>query len=139
MMVGRLLKSHSACDRRNNQPAMTTDTRTLLTQTKAGRRFMGFMKTFNQGDPAQFQHTVEQYITEESLAKHSPEIWLAQLKYIYAITGGLRAQQVLVTDEYYVAVLMQAHKDQRFHVIEMVVAEDYPHKIASLIQRVAQD
>ena len=115
------------------------DTRTTLANTKAGRRFMGFMRILNTGDPEQLRHAVENYITEESLEKHSPEIWLAQLQYIYAITGGLRAHQVLVTDELYVAVLMQARNDGRYHVIELYVSDDYPHKVAALIQRVAAE
>jgi len=109
-----------------------------LGKTKAGRRFMGFMRTFNSGDPAAIETALQDAITEESLEKHDVATWLAQMQYIYSITEGLRVFQVLASDEYQVVVLMQAQKDDRLHIIEMVVSEDYPHKIAAFVQRMAQ-
>lgn len=97
---------------------------------------MGFMKTLNSGDDAQIKHAVESYITEESLEKHGADVWTAQMQYIYAISGGLRVMQVIGAEEYHVVVLMQAHKDERLHILEMYVSEDYPHKISAFIQRV---
>lgn len=109
-----------------------------LGSTKAGRRFMGFMRVVNSGDADRIKQLAETTITEESLEKHSAEMWAAQLQYIHTVTGGLRVLQVLVTDEHYVAVLMEAQSDGRHHIIELYISEDYPHKVASLIQRMAQ-
>ena len=113
--------------------------RQILGGTKAGRRFMGFMRVINVGDAEAIKQLAETTITDEALEKHSAEMWAAQLQYIHTVTGGLRVQQVLVTDEHYVAVLMEAQADGRHHVIEMYVSDDYPHKVASLVQRMAQD
>lgn len=112
------------------------DVKETLGKTKAGRRFVGFMRALNTGDPNIMQAHLD-YIADKSLEKHPKEIWLAQLQYIHAITDGLKAIQVMASDEYQVLVMMQAHKDQRIHLIEMVVEEEFPHKVAQFIQRIA--
>jgi mannitol-1-phosphate/altronate dehydrogenase len=112
------------------------DVKETLTKTKAGRRFVGFMRAVNTGDPNILRAHLD-YIADQSLEHHSKEIWQAQLQYIHAITGGLKAIQVMASDEYQVVVLMQAHKDSRLHVIDMAVEEDYPHKVVQFVQRIA--
>lgn len=98
---------------------------------------MGFMRTLNKGDEAEIRTLAQVAITDEALAAHSPEIWAAQLLYIRAITGGLRVVNILGEDEYRVVVLMQAQDNERLHIIDMAVEEDYPHRVAQFIQRVA--
>lgn len=112
------------------------DVKETLSKTKAGRRFVGFMRALNSGDIAILRPQLD-YIADKSLEHHSKEIWQAQLQYIHAITGGLKAIQVMASDEYQVVVLMQGHKDNRLHVIDMTVEEDYPHKVLQFVQRVA--
>jgi len=112
------------------------DVKETLSKTKAGRRFVGFMRALNSGDPAMIQPQL-QYIADKALEAHPAPIWGAQLQYIHAITGGLKALQVVASDEYQVVVLMQAYKDNRLHLIDMIVEEDYPHKVVQFIQRVA--
>jgi hypothetical protein len=114
------------------------DVRQTLLKTKAGRRFMGFMRTVNQGDPVAVEQLVKTAITEEALQAHGPEIWTAQLQYIQAMSGGLRVVQVVAEDEYRVVVLMQAHANDKMHVIDMTVSEDFPHKVAQFVQRLAE-
>lgn len=106
-----------------------------LTQTKAGRRFMGFMKAFNTGDDLHAYAT--NYITADALEKHPPEEWARQLRQIHAATGRLRVIQVVAADEYRVVVLMQAQTDSALYLTEMAVSEDYPHKIMEFIHRPA--
>ncbi len=112
------------------------DVKETLSKTKAGRRFVGFMRAVNSGDPAMIQTQV-QYIADKALEAHSAQIWGAQLHYIHAITDGLKALQVVASDEYQVVVLMQAYKDNRLHLIDMIVEEEYPHKVMQFIQRIA--
>lgn len=112
------------------------DVKETLGKTKAGRRFVGFMRALNMGDLAILRTQLD-YIAEQALQAHSAEIWLAQLQYIHAMTGGLKAIQVMASDEYQVVVLMQGNKDNRLHVIDMMVEEAYPHKVIQFIQRVA--
>lgn len=98
---------------------------------------MGFMRTLNKGDENEIRTLAKTTITDEALAAHNADIWAAQLLYIHAITGGLKVVNVLGEDEYRVVVLMQAHKNERMHIIDMAVEEDYPHRVAQFIQRVA--
>lgn len=114
------------------------DTRTALTRTKAGRRLMGFLRTLNMGDAEAINSLVESAITDDALQAHGPEIWTAQLQYVHAITGGLRIVQVLADEEYRVVVLAQARQDSRMHLLDVAVAEEYPHKVAQFVQRIAQ-
>lgn len=106
-------------------------------RTKAGRRFAGFMKTFNAGDVEQIQDFVTQYITDDALAQNTTNEWIEHLGAIYTLTGGLRAVQVMASDEYRVVLLMQAHSDASLHIVEIAVSEDYPHKVAEFIHRPA--
>lgn len=114
------------------------DVKTTLSKTKAGRRFVGFMRALNSGDPDMLRAQML-YIADKALEAHSADIWYAQLQYIYAITGGLKAVQVVASDEYQVIVLMQAHKDHRLHLIDIMVEEDYPHKVIQFMQRIGGD
>jgi hypothetical protein len=116
-----------------------SDIRQTLTRTKAGRRFMGFMRTINQGDNEAIAQLVTDAIDETALEAHNPEIWAAQLQYIHAMSEGLRAVNVIAEDEYRVVVLMQAHKNNRMHIVDMAVSEDYPHKVLQFIQRLADE
>lgn len=114
------------------------DVRKILTRTKAGRRFMGFMRTLNAGDDEALKALVDDAVLESSLEKHSADQWFAQLQYIYAISQGLKVLQVLAEQEYRVVVLMEAHKNGQKHVIDMAVGEDYPHKVAQFVQRMVK-
>lgn len=113
------------------------DAKTTLSKTKAGRRFVGFMRTLNMGDEKMLRLTVEQYITDEAIQTHDVETWVQQLIHIYQATGGLKAIQVIASDEYRVVVMMQAKHDNRLHMIDMAVDEEYPHKVSQFIQRMA--
>lgn len=99
---------------------------------------MGFMRTLNKGDQEEIRTLAQTTITDEALAAHSADVWAAQIMYIHAITGGLKVVNVLGEDEYRVVVLMQAQKNERLHIIDMAVEEDYPHRVAQFIQRVAE-
>lgn len=114
------------------------DHKATLASTKAGRRFMGFMAVVNSGDADRIRDAVHTSISEEALNAHGPEIWTAQLQYIHAMSGGLRVVQVVASEELRVVVMMQAHKNQRLHIIDLAVEEEYPYRIARFIQRLAQ-
>lgn len=114
------------------------DAKQTLTRTKAGRRFMGFMRTLNKGDESEIRALVQTSITDEALNAHSADVWAAQLLYIRASTGGLRVVNVIGEDEYRVVVLMQAQNNERLHIVDMAVEEDYPHRVGQFIQRVAE-
>lgn len=113
------------------------DAKTTLSKTKAGRRFVGFMRTLNMGDEKQLRFTVEQYIADEAIQTHDADTWVQQLINIYQSTGGLKAVQVIASDEYRVVVMMQAKQDNRLHIVDMAVEEEYPHKVSQFIQRMA--
>ena len=109
----------------------------VLMQTKAGRRFAGFLKTFNAGDLDSIESFVADYSTDEALEANSAAEWRTELNHILEVTGGLRVQQVLAADEYRVVILMEARTNGVLYLTEMAVSEDYPHKIAEFIQRPA--
>lgn len=113
------------------------DIRSDLMKTKAGRRFAGFMATFNRGDAHKLRAFISEYTTDEALQSNPVDDWMAHLELIYGSTGGLRAVQILASDEYRVLLLMQAHADGSLHVVEMAVSEDYPHKVAEFIHHPA--
>ncbi len=108
-----------------------------LTQSKAGRRFMGFMKVFNSANADAMQQFVADYTTDEALNAQTAAEWEAQLGRIYAATGPMKVFQVIAADEYRVVVLMQASTNGALFITEMAVSEDYPHKIAEFIHRPA--
>jgi len=108
-----------------------------LTQSKAGRRFMGFMKVFNSGDMNAIADFLSQYITDDALEQSPLEMWHASMKGIYAATAGMRVMQMVGADEYQVVLLMQAHNNGAMFVVTMAVSEDYPHKISEFLHRPA--
>jgi hypothetical protein len=108
-----------------------------LTQTKAGRRFMGFMKAFNSGDPAIIGGYIAEYAAGESLKSHNVDDWRDELTRIYSATGGMKLAQVIASDEYRVIVLMQGKAGGGLYLTEMTVLEDYPHKVAEYKQQPA--
>lgn len=118
--------------------SISMDNRGALASSKAGRRFMGFMATFNRGDTQQLRDFVAQYTIDEALEMHSVDEWTRHLSAIYDATGGMRVYQVVGADEYRVVVLMQAHANNALYLVEMAVSEDYPHKIAEFKHRPAQ-
>lgn len=98
---------------------------------------MGFMRAVNQGDENTLRTTVEQYITEEAMQTHEIDTWVKQLLHVHETTGGLKAIQVVASDEYRVVVMMQAKTDNRLHIVDMAVSEEYPHKVSQFVQRMA--
>ncbi len=106
-------------------------------QTKVGRRFAGFLKTFNTGNPDAIERFIAEYSTDEALEANSLAEWRTELKRVHDATGGLRVQQVLATDEYRMVVLMEARTNGMLYLTEMAISEGYPHKIAEFSQQPA--
>lgn len=104
----------------------------ILGKTKAGRRFIGFMRAFNR-------HDSYDSLVRESVAETATDAatWVAELQRMHTTTGGLRVMQVIATDEYRVVVLMQAQQDDALHIIDMGVSEDYPHHVTHLSHRIS--
>jgi hypothetical protein len=106
----------------------------ILGKTKAGRRFIGFMRAFNQH--SDYDALVRESVAETALAATDAATWAAELQRIYTATGGVRVMQVIATDEYRVVVLMQTQSDGTLQIIDMGVSEDYPHHITHLSHRI---
>ena len=108
-----------------------------LAKSKAGRRFIGLMRVFNTGDADAIHNFITEYITDDATTANPVEQWQEQLINIYNATDGMRVFQVVGTDEYQVAVLMQAHNNDALYVMSISVSEDYPHKISEFTHRPA--
>lgn len=113
------------------------DTKQALTKTKVGRRVMGFMVALNRGDEAHLTNYLKVSITDEGLEQQPLDEWVRELTNIYHATGGMRVFQVVATDEYKIVLMMQAHNNNAFYIMEVAIEEDFPHRIGELIHRPA--
>lgn len=105
------------------------DAKLTLMNTKAGRRFAGFMKAYNTGDPDIIYDFVKHYTTDEALTAQPVKTWAKQLMTIHRHIGPMKVEQVVASDEYRVVVLMGAQAGG-LYTTEIAVSEDYPHKVA---------
>ncbi len=105
------------------------ETKVALMKSKAGRRFAGFMKAYNTGDPDVIYDFVKQYTTDEALQAQPVKTWAKQLITIYQHIGTMKVEQVVAADEYRVVVVMGAQAGG-LYTTELAVSEDYPHKVA---------
>jgi hypothetical protein len=113
------------------------ETQIALTRTKAGRRLMGLLVTFNSGDGDRLRAYIAEHTASEVLQRNPVEEWTDQLIRIYRISDGLKIHQVVATDEYKVVVLVRAHSDGAFSLVELAVSDEYPYKIAEFLHRPA--
>ncbi len=101
---------------------------TALKGSSAGMRLIAQMTIFNQGDFARLRTYIADNYDDSALTEIPASVRLAELKATFRVAGRLRAQQVIAIDKHRAVVMMQSEKGGLF-AVQMLVGEDYPHKI----------
>lgn len=105
------------------------DAKEALVKTAVGRRFIAFLTIANSGDGERLRQYIAENFADEALASSSVEQCWQSLQTIWGMVGKMRVFQVVATDDYQVMVITQAQTDGSFHMNQMQVQEDRPHKI----------
>ena len=107
------------------------DDKSALVSNSAGIRLVAQQTLLNRGDLDRVRDYIADNYTEAALEGQSAPDRLAALGTLIAEAGKLRVYQVLAIDKYKVVVLMQPQQGDGFYMTEMVVEEDYPHRVSS--------
>lgn len=106
-----------------------TDNAKLISQSKAGRRFIAQMNFFNAGDYDRLRQFMHSGYYDLILMENPVDRRILDLKTTRKLHGRLKVAEVEAAEEYAVALIMQAEKSGRKLRLEMKVHEDYPHQI----------
>lgn len=100
-----------------------------LARSHAGMRLIAQMSLYNKGDFERLRTFIADSYTPGALEMMSAKDRLLDLKMTYRVAGKLRVRQVAATDKHRVIVMMQAQKNNGMYLAQMVVEEDYPHRV----------
>lgn len=103
--------------------------RSTIKMTPAGRRYVGFLAIFNNGDSARLRSYIEDNFAPESLAQMPVDRLLELFARIHRETGGMIVQEVTPDGEHRIALKLKARNHETTYADEMTVSENYPHKI----------
>lgn len=92
-------------------------------------RLIAQMTLYNRGDFERLRTFLADSYTPGALEMMSAKDRLLDLKMTYRVAGKLRVRQVAATDKHRVIVMMQGQKNNSLYLAQMVVEEDYPHKV----------
>lgn len=96
--------------------------------SSAGMRLIAQTTIFNQGDFTRLRGYITDNYDETALAEIPLSARLAELKATYRVAGRLRVQQVIAIDKHRAVVMMESEKGGMF-AAQILVGEEYPHKI----------
>lgn len=100
-----------------------------LARSYAGMRLIAQMTFYNRGDFERLRTYIADHYTPEALEVMSAKDRLLDLKMTYRVAGKLRVRQVVATDKRRVVVMLQTQKNNSMYLAQMVVEENYPHKV----------
>jgi hypothetical protein len=102
-----------------------------LVPSNAGMRLIALLTIFNKGDFARLRQYVEDNYHPALLADVPARTQLAELKATYRLAGKLRVEQVVAVGKHAALVLLASQRGG-VYLTQMVVEEDYPHRITGL-------
>jgi hypothetical protein len=102
---------------------------THLARSQAGMRLIAQMTFYNKGDFERLRTFIEESYTSGALEVMSAKDRLLDLKMTSRVAGKLRVRQVVATDKHRVVAMLQGQKNSSMYLAQMVVEEDYPHKV----------
>lgn len=101
----------------------------VLMKTAAGRRLIAYLTLFNRGDIPRLASYIRDNYSETAFKTRSADEWEQWTADIQEQVGKLRIHQVVAVDDYYIVVIVQAQKDDKFYINEYKVDEEHPHKV----------
>lgn len=102
-----------------------------LIQSQAGMRFIAQMTLYNSGNAERLAGFITNSYHETALQERPADVRLGDMRAMLAQHGKGRVYQVLATDKHQVVVLMQMQQTKALYMAEMIVEEDYPHRITT--------
>jgi hypothetical protein len=100
-----------------------------LKQSNAGMRLIALLALYNQGIFDRLRAYIADNYAPAALAEQSAEERTSELENNYAAWGKLRVEQVVAIGKHQAVVVVQAQQSSDFHALQVVVEEDFPHRI----------
>ncbi len=110
----------------------------VLRASQAGMRFIAQTHIYNGGNWERLRQFIADSYHDERLAEHSVEGRLQMFQTTQEKAGRMRVKQVVAANEHQIVVITEAEKDGDFFLVELLVEEDYPHKITGYQHRPLQ-
>lgn len=104
-----------------------------LKVTPAGRRFMGFLASFNSGEVDDLREFIRAHYTEDALEEYSLDSLLDWHQEIYEQTGGMKIHKIFFSEEYYIMAVVEARRDGALYLDKMKVDDASPHKVVEYL------
>lgn len=106
-----------------------------LIQSQAGMRFIAQMTIYNSGKFDRLRTFIRDSYLPGLLAAEPVAARLAAFRLWYKTLGRLRVRQVVGAGKHHILVLLEAEHTSDLFVQEMIVEEDYPHRITHYSHR----
>lgn len=102
----------------------------VLRASQAGMRFMAQTHIYNSLNWERLRQYISDSYHEEQLEQQNVEGRLQVFQTFYEKVGRVKIKQVVGTHEERVVVAVETEKGEpQFFLVDIVVEEDYPHKI----------
>lgn len=118
---------------------MVTADQKALSESQAGMRFIAQMKFYNDGNFERLRVFIQDSYSDALLAEQSAHARLNDLRERHAQVGRQKVKQVLAAGKHQVAVVLQAENTPHLYYAEVLVEEDYPHRILKFLHAPLQE
>lgn len=102
----------------------------ILARSHAGVRLIALATFYNKGDFQRIRAYMKEHYTEEALEASPVALRLAEMREQFRNEGKVRVRQLVAHDKHHVVVLLETQNGGML-LEDLVVEEDYPHKISS--------
>lgn len=107
---------------------MSTAPQAHLIPSNAGMRLIAQTTLFNKGDFERLRTFISDNYAEIALEAASAKARLAEFKALYRMSGKMRIDRVMAIDKHTALVILESVSGD-FYMVQLVVSDDYPHKI----------
>ncbi|MEO1289144.1 MAG: hypothetical protein AAFV93_15375 [Chloroflexota bacterium] len=113
-------------------PQQQGNDKIALRASQAGMRFIAQAHIYNGGNWERLQQFIRDSYSEAMLETQPVEGRLSMFQTTFDKVGRLKVKQVVATHEHRVVIVVQTETGEHpFFLVDLVVEEDYPHKIIS--------
>ncbi len=106
-----------------------------LIQSQAGMRFIAQMTIYNSGKFDRLRTFIRESYLPALLEAEPVAARLAAFRLWYKTLGRLRVRQVVGAGKHHILVLLEAEHTPDLFLQEIMVEEDYPHRITHYTHR----
>jgi hypothetical protein len=106
-----------------------------LVQSQAGMRFIAQMTIYNSGKFDRLRTFIRESYLPALLEAEPISARLAAFRLLHKTLGRLRVRQVVGAGKHHILVLLEAEQTPDLFMQEMIVEEDYPHRITHYSNR----